>query len=142
MFPKYYTWCTKSCFYKLINRPGVAGAVLQASCYPLINSFIKSCITCHISHVTCHMSRVTCYVSNFMCHISCVMYHLYIYIYIYFCLKNCGPIGEVSRWRVCYQRGLPRLVNSLSHDLPPESCKRSINVHYDIQYWNQYIKKN
>ena len=39
----------------------------------------------HVSHVICHMSRVTCQVSR-----------------------------EASRWRVCYQRGLPRLVITLS----------------------------
>ena len=36
-----------------------------------------------MSHVMCHMSQ-------------------YIYIYIYF-------FGGACRWRVCYQRGLPRL---------------------------------
>ena len=44
----------------------------------------KSCLKCHVSHVTCHMSRVTCHMSQFF--------------------------GEAYRWKVCYQRGLPRLV--------------------------------
>ena len=45
-----------------------------------------SCVMCHVPRrVTCHMSRVTC---NFFFGLS----------------------GEVYRWRVCYQRGLPRLV--------------------------------
>ena len=39
----------------------------------------------------CHMSRVTCHVS---------------YVLFSFFLRVCGA----SRWRVCYQRGLPRLV--------------------------------
>ena len=46
-------------------------------------------VTCHMSHVTCHLSPVTCHMSHF-----------------FFFLQN----GEVSQWRVCYQRGLPRLV--------------------------------
>ena len=44
-------------------------------------------VMCHVTHVTCHMSRVI----NFF--------------FIFF-----GKGGEVSRWRVCHQRGLPRLV--------------------------------
>ena len=43
-----------------------------------------SLFMCHVSRVTFHMSYVTC-------HISCVTYEAY-------------------WWRVCYQRGLPRLV--------------------------------
>ena len=50
-----------------------------------------SCVTCHMSHVMCHMSRVTCK--------------------IFFLLIFFGQSGESSRWRVCYQRGLPRLVS-------------------------------
>ena len=45
------------------------------------------------THVTCQMSHVTCHVSNFTCHLN---------LYIFFL---------TSRWRVCYQRGLPRQVN-------------------------------
>ena len=47
--------------------------------------------TCHISCGACHMSGVTC--------------NLY-FIFIFFVQH-----GLVSGWRVCYQRGLPRLVN-------------------------------
>ena len=42
----------------------------------------------YVSHVTCHVSPVTCHVS----------------------FKKIGQSGGASRWRVCYQRGLPRLV--------------------------------
>ena len=49
---------------------------------------------CHMSHVTCHMSRTTCHMSLITC------------MYIFFW----GQSGEASRWRVCYQWGLPRLV--------------------------------
>ena len=47
-------------------------------------------VTCHVSNVTCHMSRVTCPIFFF---------------FFFF-----GKSGGASRWRVCYQRGLPRLV--------------------------------
>ena len=50
---------------------------------------------CHLSHVTCHMSHVTCHVS----HVT------------FFLLLFSGLFGEAYRWRVCYQRGLPRLVS-------------------------------
>ena len=53
-----------------------------------------------MSHVTCHVSCVTCHVSHVMCHMP-------ILLFIYFFL---GQLGEAYRWRVCYQRGLPRLV--------------------------------
>ena len=52
---------------------------------------------CHMSGVRCHVSRVTCHVSRVMCHI---------FIFFYMFLQR----GEISWWRVCYQRGLPRLV--------------------------------
>ena len=48
---------------------------------------------CHVSCVTCHMSRATCHMSQ-----SCIAY------------KKNGQSGGASRSRVCYQRGLPRLV--------------------------------
>ena len=47
------------------------------------------CFTCHVSHVMCPVSRVRCQVSHF-----------------YLFLQS----GGASWWRVCYQRGLPRLV--------------------------------
>ena len=51
-------------------------------------------------HVTCHMSRVTmCQVSHVTCHMSRVMCHFFF-----------SQSGEAYWWRVCYQRGLPRLV--------------------------------
>ena len=51
-------------------------------------------VMCHVSRVTGHMSRVTCHVSH-------VTYQLLFFF---------GQSGEARRWRVCYQRGLPRLV--------------------------------
>ena len=104
-----------------INRPGVAGAVLQAPLsfiYSFINWFRESsfssrssnhfpaqtvrecspnttwhmsCVICHVSYVTCHMSHVTCHMS----------FCLFLFFF--------GQSGGASCWRVCYQRGLPRL---------------------------------
>ena len=50
-------------------------------------------VMCHMSYVMCHMSRVTCHVSHVF----------FIFLFFY-------ETGEAYRWRVCYQRGLPRLV--------------------------------
>ena len=69
----------------------------------------------HVSHVTCHMSRVTCHVSRVTCQVS----HVRCQMFFFF-----GQNGRASRWRVCYQRGLPRLVNwlihSFSNPFPPD----------------------
>ena len=54
-----------------------------------------------MSRVTYHVSHVTCHVSHVMCHMS----QLLLLLYIFF-----KQSVEVYRWRVCYQRGLPRLV--------------------------------
>ena len=56
-------------------------------------------VTCQVSHVSCHVSGVTCQVSHVRCHVS------YIYFFIFF-----WQSGGASRWRVCNQWGLPRLV--------------------------------
>ena len=68
-----------------------------------------SCVTCHVSHVTCHLSTVTCHMSHVKKKLLHVLIYLYIYIY-FFNVKKIGQSGGASRWRVCYQRGLPRLV--------------------------------
>ena len=44
--------------------------------------------------------------SGVMCHVSHVTCHILFYFSFSFFGQNCGA----SRWRVCYQRGLPRLV--------------------------------
>ena len=54
--------------------------------------------------------RVTCHVSCVMCQVSCLKCHMY----FFFMDKFPGA----SRWSVCYQRGLPRLVkHSLTYNL-------------------------
>ena len=54
-----------------------------------VTSRVTSRVTCHVSR---HASRVTCHVSHVICH------------------NFFGQSGEAYRWRVFYQRGLPRLV--------------------------------
>ena len=71
--------------------------------------------TCHMSCVTCHVSRVTC--QNFFLH----------FLYV----KENGLSGGASRWRVCYQRGLPRLVyivSSLSDHLDQASNLKFVKL--------------
>ena len=60
----------------------------------------------NMSHVTCHVSR---HVSRQMSHVTCHVSHITIIIIFFF-----AQSGEAYRWRVCYQRGLPRLVSSVS----------------------------
>ena len=56
---------------------------------------------CHMSGVRCHVSGVTCQVSGVTCHI---------YIHFFFICIFFWQSGGAIRWRVCYQRGVPRLV--------------------------------
>ena len=118
-------------FKRIINRPGVAGAVLQtppslidSSIHPLWK-YLQTIITSkplelgtwnvdtmftipyvsHMSRVMCHVSHVTCHVSHVTCHMSCVTCHV-----SHVTKKNLKKCGGASRWRVCYQQGLPRLV--------------------------------
>ena len=50
-------------------------------------------------------SPVTCHRSNFLFYIL-----IYIFFFLLFLRKKIGQSGGASQWRVCYQRGLPRLV--------------------------------
>ena len=50
------------------------------------------------------MSRVKCHMSHVMCHMS--QFFLEFFFLIVLFLQS----GEAYQWRVCYQRGLPRLV--------------------------------
>ena len=62
------------------------------------NERISPLTTCHVSCVMCHVSCVRCQVSHVMCH----AWHFFFFFF--------RQSGGASRWRVCYQRGLPRLV--------------------------------
>ena len=59
-------------------------------------------ISHHMSRVTCHLSCVMCHVSHVTCHsVTCHMYFFIIFFY---------KVYGATRWRVCYQHGVPRLV--------------------------------
>ena len=70
------------------------------------------------SFFTCH---VMCHVSCVRCHVPCVTFQVSCVILLLFCfLKNCGG------WRVCYQRGLPRLDFTES---APRKCSKFWRLH-------------
>ena len=103
------------------NRPGVAGAVLHTALLlihsvtapfpPNLQDIInpqplelgswnvgRVFTPHHVSHVTCDVSHFACQISHVTCQVSTVRSHMYFFL-------NDGA----SRWRVCYQRGLPSL---------------------------------
>ena len=86
--------------------------VLVTWCDPAVRVIIScKCSppqTCHGSRVTCHVSRVMCHVSRVTCHMS--KKKLY-FNFFFLEHKKIGQSGGASRWRVFYQRGLPRLVS-------------------------------
>ena len=98
--------------YTDINRPDVAGAVLQSP-LSLIDSFIDSSIQKSVSskppkhHYT---QKIRVRELRFWKNVHpqpCVTCHM---------LR--GQSSEASRWRFCYQRGLPRLVyNELKENI-------------------------
>ena len=106
----------------LVNRPGVAGAVLHTALL-LINALIQWSFSSRYSQdhdsqtvrarglkfwesvhptpcVMCHVSRVTCHVSSVTCHLS------HAFFFFFYPTKILQSVGA-SRWRVRYQRGLP-----------------------------------
>ena len=60
---------------------------------------------CHMSDITCYVSHVRCHVSGVTCQVSCVTFSFFLFFLLLF-----EGSGGTSCWRVCYQRGLPRLV--------------------------------
>ena len=75
------------------NRKSQGAEILRKCSPPITCTCQISCVTCLVSHVTSKVAYVTCNLN-------------YIYIYI---LQS----GAASCWRVCYQQGLPCLVNRL-----------------------------
>ena len=76
--------------------------VINWSCCPIPQEFPPN-----LSRVTGHdVSRVTCHVSHVTCHMSSVTFFFFLFF---------GQSGEAYRLRVCYQRGLPRLVSIWTH---------------------------
>ena len=66
-------------------------------------------VTCHVPHVTCHVSHVTCQEICFL-HFNILFLFYFFSSSSFFYVKKIRQSGGASRWRVCYQRGLPRLV--------------------------------
>ena len=58
----------------------------------------------------CHVSRVMCHLSPVMCHLSHVQKKFSNFNTKKKHFIKIGQKDGASRWRVCYQRGLPRLV--------------------------------
>ena len=85
-------------------------------------------VMCHVSRVTCHLSHVTCHVSPVTCHLSRVTCHMPKKNYIFLSLTRIGQSGGASRWRVCYQQGLPRLVVAIQ-TLSLTSPKYLVSIH-------------
>ena len=52
-----------------------------------------SCVMCHVSPVTCQQKKL----------------HIY-FDFLFYPSEKIGQSCGASRWRVCYQRGLPRLI--------------------------------
>ena len=67
----------------------------------------------------CHVSRVSCQVSGVRCQVSGVTCHFFLFLYFFW------QIGGASRWRVCYQRGLPRLVLIIVCECDAPECLRA-----------------
>ena len=61
-----------------------------------------------------YVSRVRCHVLPVMCHVLRVTCQQFFFTFFFYkkklSFKKIGQSGGASRWRVCYQRGLPRLV--------------------------------
>ena len=82
-------------------------------------------VTCHVSRVTCHLSHVTCHMSKIFLKICKLLF------FFFFDGKKIGQSGGASRWRVCYKRGLPRLVLETKWDSTPywaSNCIISLKV--------------
>ena len=65
---------------------------------------------------TRHMSSIACQMSLVKCHVPCVTRHVLQVTYLVssvniFYFFFFGQSIRACRWRVCYQRGLPRLVS-------------------------------
>ena len=82
-------------------------------------SFERMFIQHHVSCVMGHVSRVMCHVSPVTYHVSPVTYQNQVTFFLYskkiklgyfFILQKIWQSGGAGRCRVCYQRGLPRLV--------------------------------
>ena len=105
---------------QIINRPGVAGAVLQTPLrliewvtdhFPPNDQFTVNRKPLELGggnfYTMFSTSHVSHFISNVTCHVSCVRWKVF-FLSVLFCflLHICGA----SWWRVCYQWGRPHLV--------------------------------
>ena len=60
------------------------------------------------------------------------MSQVFFSFFFFFFLKKIGQSGGASRWRVCYQRGLPRLVSYKMHVM--EKCLGVVLDEVEVQY--------
>ena len=86
---------------------------------------------------TCHMSHVTYYVSHVRCHVSCVTCHMQFFFLCFVFGQSC----EAYWWRVCYQRGLPRLVYLYSQILVLFLLNLK-NTQHITRYKGHFINQN
>ena len=61
--------------------------------------------------------HVSCHVQHVMCHLSCVTGHVFCFLFFYPL-----PIFGANWWRVCYQKGLTRLVSMLIQNVLFHNC--------------------
>ena len=66
--------------------------------------FLENVHPHNVSHVMCHVSHVRCPVPSDRC-----LFYIYIYFILFYFILF-WQSDWVSRWRLCYQRGLHRLV--------------------------------
>ena len=82
---------------------------------------------CHMSGVRCQVSGVRCQVSGVTCNFFSLFFSSFFFT---------GQSGGANRWRVCYQRCLPRLVfftfcnkkNGRPSHLDVYSCNKTVNT--------------
>ena len=91
-------------------------------------------VMCQVSPVTCHLSPVTCHLS----HVKKTLFH--IKKKKKYSVTKVGQSGGASRWRVCYQRGLPRLVFDKTELFPrPDTLCYTVELaHCNVPYFYIY----
>ena len=75
---------------------------------------------CPVSRITCHVSCVTCHMSHIKKQDKIFGIKNINNKKIYFIFGQSGQSGGAIRWRVCYQRGLLRLVLNIFFSIFPK----------------------
>ena len=112
--PNYSSWGWTLAFvngffslYFFIHLLAFVGSFFVVSCS--LPTYILPPIPLFLSYMSPPIHHLTTAISSFSSH---VFFFLFIDIYIYF-----GQVGGASGSRVCYQRGLPRLVYKIQNFL-------------------------